>query len=107
VSIGTDFSVVPDPSGAVSDHLHCANERIDMARLELFTAVKIQIAVFRFVILCSVVVGYQRFGGPCCLLLQGEDPGVKGADILIIPSDFLSVHLQNLGLPLPRFVFIR
>jgi len=21
---------------------------------------------------CSIVVGYQRFGGPCCLHLQGE-----------------------------------
>jgi hypothetical protein len=21
---------------------------------------------------CSVVVGYQRFGGPCCLHLEGE-----------------------------------
>jgi hypothetical protein len=28
--------------------------------------------VFRVVIPCSVVVGYQRFRGPCCLHLQGE-----------------------------------
>jgi len=23
--------------------------------------------------LCSVVVGYQHFGGPCCLHFQGEE----------------------------------
>jgi hypothetical protein len=26
---------------------------------------------------CSVVVGYQRFGGTCCLRLPGEDGGSK------------------------------
>jgi len=30
---------------------------------------KIQIEVFWLVMLCSVVVGYQHFGGPCCLHL--------------------------------------
>jgi hypothetical protein len=38
---------------------------------EVFTTVKIRIEVFWVVTLCSVVVGYQRFGGPCCLHLQG------------------------------------
>jgi len=32
---------------------------------------KIQI-VFWVVTPCSDVVGYQRYGGPCCLHLQGE-----------------------------------
>jgi hypothetical protein len=32
----------------------------------------IQVKVFWVVTSCSVVVGYQRFGGPCCLHLQGE-----------------------------------
>jgi len=27
---------------------------------------------------CSVVVGYQRFGGRCCIHLQGEDGGNMG-----------------------------
>jgi hypothetical protein len=27
------------------------------------------------VMLCSVAVGYQCFGGPCCLHLQGEVHG--------------------------------
>jgi hypothetical protein len=29
--------------------------------------------VFLAVTLCSVVVGYQRFGDPCCLHLQSDD----------------------------------
>jgi hypothetical protein len=28
--------------------------------------------VFWIMTPCSVVVGYQRFGGPCCLHLQGK-----------------------------------
>jgi len=35
-------------------------------------AVKTQVQVFWSGTPCSVVVGYQRFGGPCCLYLQGE-----------------------------------
>jgi hypothetical protein len=33
---------------------------------------QIQVDFFWVVTPCSVVVGYQRFGGPCCLHLQGE-----------------------------------
>jgi hypothetical protein len=32
-------------------------------------AVKIQVEVFWVVTPCSVVVGYRRFGGPCCIHL--------------------------------------
>jgi hypothetical protein len=39
-------------------------------RFEVCTAVKIQVAVFWIMAPCSVVVGYQRFRGPCCLHLQ-------------------------------------
>jgi hypothetical protein len=39
---------------------------------EVSVALNIQDEVFRMVTLCSNVVGYQRFGGPCCLHLQGE-----------------------------------
>jgi hypothetical protein len=31
-----------------------------------------QVEVFWAVTLCNVVVGYQRFGGPCCVYHQGE-----------------------------------
>jgi len=33
-------------------------------------AVKIQVKVFWVVMLYDVVVGYHRYGGPCCLHLQ-------------------------------------
>jgi hypothetical protein len=42
------------------------------ARFEVFTVMKMQVVVFCVVRPCSVVVGYQRFGGPCCLHLQVE-----------------------------------
>jgi len=42
------------------------------ASFEAFTAVKIQVEVFWVVTPCSVVAGWQRFGGPCCRHLQGE-----------------------------------
>jgi len=41
-------------------------------RLESFTAMKIEVVVFRVLAPCNDVVGYQCFGGPCCLHLQGE-----------------------------------
>jgi hypothetical protein len=44
-------------------------------RLEVFTAMKIHVKFFWVVTLCSVVVGYQCFRGPCCLHLQGEVTG--------------------------------
>jgi hypothetical protein len=33
--------------------------------------VKIEVEVFRVVTPCSVVVGYQRFRGPCCFYYLG------------------------------------
>jgi len=40
------------------------------AKFEFFTAVKIQFEVLWVVTPCSVVVGYRRFGRPCCLHVQ-------------------------------------
>jgi len=40
--------------------------------------VMFQVEVFWVVTPCSVVVGYHRFGGPCCCHLQG---GVKMAAV--------------------------
>jgi hypothetical protein len=44
------------------------------AAFDVLTAVKINILieVFWVVMPCSVLVGYQRFGGTCFLCLQGE-----------------------------------
>jgi hypothetical protein len=36
--------------------------------------IQIHVSVFWAVTLCSVPVGYQRFGKPCCPLLQFEGP---------------------------------
>jgi hypothetical protein len=41
-------------------------------RSEVFTATNIQVVVFWVLTPFSDVVGYQRFGRPCCLHLQGE-----------------------------------
>jgi len=50
----------------------CWGDNSEDVRFEVFMVVKIQVKVFWVVMLCSVVVGYQHFGGPCCLHLQGE-----------------------------------
>jgi hypothetical protein len=42
------------------------------ARFEVLTAMKILVEILQAVTPCSVLVGYQRFGGPLCLHLQGE-----------------------------------
>jgi hypothetical protein len=44
--------------------------KIKYASFETFSAVMIQVEVFWVVKSCSVVTGYQRFRGPCCLHLQ-------------------------------------
>jgi len=42
------------------------------ARYEVSTAIMIHVVVFQFVIPCSDVVGYRRFGGPCCFHLRTQ-----------------------------------
>jgi hypothetical protein len=54
---------------------------------KIFTAVKIQVDVIWVVTPCSVMVHYQRFGGPCCLHLQGE-----------VSEDGGSIDLWNVGI---------
>jgi len=45
-----------------------------IVKSKVFILVKIQVSVFWVMTLYSDVVGYQCFGGPCCLCLQ-EDWG--------------------------------
>jgi hypothetical protein len=45
----------------------------NVAIVDIYTTVNIQVEVFWVVTPCSAVVGYHRFGGPCCLHLQGSD----------------------------------
>jgi hypothetical protein len=40
-------------------------------RLEVLTEMKIHVTVYWILTQCSEVVGYQCFGGPCCMHLQG------------------------------------
>jgi hypothetical protein len=47
---------------------HCETNSLSF---EALTAVMFHVEVFWVVTLCIVVIGYQRFGGPCCLHLQG------------------------------------
>jgi hypothetical protein len=50
-------------------------------------AMKIQFEVFWVVTPSRVAVGYQRFGGICCLHLRGGVPEVEG-----------STDLRNVGI---------
>jgi len=44
----------------------------EFVRFEVFMMVKIQVEVLWIVMPCNVAIGYQRFGVPCCLHLQGD-----------------------------------
>jgi hypothetical protein len=46
-------------------------------KFKVLMVVKIQVEVFWVVTLCSVLVGYQHFGGPCYLCLQDEGGGSR------------------------------
>jgi hypothetical protein len=63
------------------------------ARFWVFTVVKIQVEVFWDVMPCSVVVGYQHFGGPYCLHLQGGDGGSKvQQNVGILLQYYMALH---------------
>jgi hypothetical protein len=53
--------------------------------LHLSLTLYCEIVFFWVVTPCSVVVGCQRFGGPCCFHLQGEENGArkKGIDLVM------------------------
>jgi hypothetical protein len=58
------------------------------SRLEVFTAMEINIVVFWVVTTCGDLVGYQRFGGPCCLhLILKTNVGVKLASAAVMAGD--------------------
>jgi hypothetical protein len=67
--------------------IHCAVlvhvlETMKNVRFEVFLVVKIQVQVFQVVTLCSVVVGYQYFRGPCCPCLNSEVTGCHNPEVL-------------------------
>jgi hypothetical protein len=56
---------------------HTSEAVAEYASYEIFMAVKIQVEVSWAVMLCSAAVGYQCFGGHCCLCFHPEDGGSK------------------------------
>jgi hypothetical protein len=62
-----------------------------------FQAVMFQVHVFCVVMQCSVMVGYRRFGGPCCLHLQRDDLQVALFWVVTICS--IVVGYQRFGGP--------
>jgi len=48
--------------------MSCTSDTVNEegARIEVFMVVKIEFTVFWVVALCSVMVGYQHYGGPHC-----------------------------------------
>jgi hypothetical protein len=66
----------------------------------LFARWYLQVVVFWVMTPCSDVVGYHRFGGPCCLHLQGE---VSGAWIEIQVVVFWVMTLCSNVLGYQRF----
>jgi hypothetical protein len=59
---------------------------------EAFTVVVFHVEVFRVVTSCNVVVGYKRFGGPCCLRLQGAGTSCTDNFILTLITSFYLVN---------------
>jgi hypothetical protein len=72
---------------------------------EIFTAAKIHIVVFWVMASCSNVVGFQRFGEPCCPCLQVNNLSheiqhpvalsVKCTSFISLTTLFVSHFLQN------------
>jgi fatty-acid desaturase len=54
------------------------------ARLEIFTAMKFHVVVFWVMTVCSVTVGFHRFGGPRCLHLQEGDSVVLQNFVILL-----------------------
>jgi hypothetical protein len=55
----------------------------------------IQVEVFWVVIPSSVVMGYHRFGRPCCLHLQGENAGGKDLDVNLHRRENLTLREEH------------
>jgi hypothetical protein len=55
---------------------------------------------------CSDVVGYHRFGGPCCLHLQGEYGGSIVLRNLVIATSCLCPSVGTAGNALGMFTTV-
>jgi hypothetical protein len=71
---------------------------------QCFVKFKGQVTVCWIVMPCSDVAGYQRFGGPCCLHLQGEVTWNAG----ILPQQYTTLQPRRPGLDCNiSFIFTR
>jgi len=71
-----------------------------IARSEVFTTLKFQVEFWWLARPRSVVVGYQRFGGPFCVHLQGEDRCCKVLrNVGILPH---TIRRHNLKMEVAR-----
>jgi len=59
--------------------------------------IEVHVAVFWVVTPCSDVVGYQRFGRPCCIHLQGEVGILPTMSQPRRPRVFTAVRTSNLS----------
>jgi hypothetical protein len=64
----------------------------------LQTCNTVQVMAFWVVMLCSVVVGYPRSGGPCCLHLQGDVEAARSSEKWVFYH--ITMWGQNLDLNL-------
>jgi len=58
--------------------------------------VKIQVEVLWAVTPCNIVVGYQRFEGPCCLLLQWTGIRFKFEPVATLVSQMIYFGIWGL-----------
>jgi hypothetical protein len=72
----------------------------------MFTVVRIQVEIFRVVMPCSVVVGYQRFRGSCCLHLQGEVTAWSSETLVSYHSTSRHHYPEDLDFSRPHITII-
>jgi len=68
------------------------------ARLEFSMAMMIQVFVFLVTTTCNNVIGYQRFGSPCCIHLY---PSLQ--DVITLKDHDIHIRFPNKNLSSSRF----
>jgi len=67
---------------------HVRKTTNSFARYEVLSVMKIHVVVIWIITPCSVVLGQQLFGVPCCLYLQAEDTGSMVIRSVILPHHY-------------------
>jgi hypothetical protein len=53
-------------------------------------AAKVQVKIFWVAMMCSVAVGYQCFGGPCCLHYHEYGDNMDLQNVGILPQHYMT-----------------